>query len=467
MITVPRQRRISSTLLVIVFLASTCRELGAGSWSTAIAGSALLIFVLTEWRQMALIARLTTVAALAIFLTLLSQGHISLDLVESAFVRATFFAFFVTSLDILRAAAQTSPMIRHCGKLIVDQPPGRRYGVLTFGGHLFGILLNMGSLNLLGTMVRRTIDSDQTDVEDRIREIRLQRMTMALMRGFCAIPLWAPTSVSVVIVLNGLPSVTWFDVAPYAMGNALLFMLAGWLIDRLSFPRANMDAQSSPLRSVLLALLPLLLLNVVVLGTAFTISWISPLRLIGSLLICIPLFGFVWLVVQKARAGYDVALRLTTRRLVNRIAPAFSDLRSEIGILAGSAFLSVILLPQIDVPALSNFITGHGLGVGSVLTLSLLIICVLAPLGINPIITVLLAVDILATLPGLDLSPYLILFVCTMGWTIVTGFSPFSAALRLTSRCIQKPPLVVGSQWNRIFSLCMLSCACLFILVIT
>jgi len=286
------------------------------------------------------------------------------------------------------------------------------------------------------------------------------------MRGFCAIPLWAPTSVSVIIVLTGLPDVSWFDAAPYAMTTAFTFIMLGWLVDRMSFPRPAIKEAPGSLITVLLALLPLLLLNIIVLGTAFTISQITSLRLIAALLICIPVFGMGWIVLQYARAGGLRALQLTQRRLWNRIFPAFSDVRSEIGILASSAFLSVILLPQIDVAALSNFIALHDLGQSTVLILTFWTIVLLAPMGINPIITVLLAVDILATLPGQEISPYLILFVCTMGWTLVTGFSPFAAALRLVCRCINISPLRVGLVWNRVFSLCVFAGASLYLLII-
>ena len=460
-----RLRRTSSSLLVIIFLAAVCREIGAGSWSIVISGTGWLIFIGLEWRQMAGVAKATFMVAIAIFAVLASQGQISLDLIEKAFVRATFFSFFVTSLDILRSAAQTSPMIRHCGKLIIDQPPGRRYAVLTYGGHMFGILLNMGALNLLGTMVRRSIDSDQVDVEDRIREMRLQRMTMALMRGFCALPLWAPTSVAVVLVLTGLPDTTWFDVAPYAMTTAFIYISFGWFIDRLSFPRPRIIQKAGSLRGVLYSLLPLLALNVVVLGTAFLLSWLSPLRLIGALLICVPIFGIGWLIIQRSSAGLPLAFRMTGRRLAYKVVPGLSDLRTEICVLASSAFISIVLLPQIDVTALSDLIMQNGLGAGAVLVMTLWFISIAGPLGFNPIISVSLAVETLASLPGLHISPVLILMTCTLAWALVTGVSPFSAAERLTSRCIRKSPFVIGPRWNMVFTLSVLISASIFLLI--
>lgn len=48
---------------------------------------------------------------------------------------------------------------RRGGEAVVNQPPGRRYTVLTIGGALFGVLLNLGTISLLGTMIREGVDA--------------------------------------------------------------------------------------------------------------------------------------------------------------------------------------------------------------------------------------------------------------------------------------------------------------------
>jgi len=186
--------------------------------------------------------------------------------------------------------------------------------------------------------------------------------------------------------------------------------------------------------------------------------------LIGALLICVPVFGIGWLVVQRISAGLPLAFQMTGRRLAYKVIPGLSDMRSEICVLASSAFISIVLLPQIDVAALSDLIMQNGLGAGAVLVMTLWFICLSGPVGFNPIISVSLAVETLASLPGLHISPVLILMTCTLAWALVTGVSPFSAAERLTARCIRKSPFEIGPRWNMVFTLSVLISASIFLL---
>ena len=55
---------------------------------------------------------------------------------------AAFIASFFAALTTLKFSAASSPAMRKCGAFLSAQPPGRRYLALTFGGQLFGLLLN-------------------------------------------------------------------------------------------------------------------------------------------------------------------------------------------------------------------------------------------------------------------------------------------------------------------------------------
>ncbi len=453
----PRTRTaVSAGLLILIAIAAACLELDLAGRIIVIPAIALPLFFALEWSRLAWVARLLILIALAAALVFWQYGDLSAELVSAAVQRAAFFTFFVVSLDILRAAAQTSRLIQQSGKLIINQPPGRRYTVLTLGGHLFGILLNMGSINLLGTMIRRSVDTGQEGVEERIREIRLRRMTLAMFRGFATVPMWAPTSVAMAIVLVALEGLTWFDLAPIGFSLAMSFVAFGWILDRVSFPRPPQRQRPQNVLRMLFDLAPLLLINVLILGPTFAVAQVLSLRLIGAMLISVPFIGVGWMIFQNLRAGRSAAVRLTARRLRRHVLPGLVTLRSEVGILAASGFLAVVLLPQINVDALSRVISEYGLGGGWVLVLSLWTICLLAPTGINPIITVSLAIGILAELPGLNIPTYLIALTAIASWSIVTGFSPVAAANRLISRCVQKSPFEVGILWNGIYCLCLL-----------
>ena len=82
----------------------------------------------------------------------------------------------------------------------------------SWGAQLFGVMLNVGSLNGLGNMVRRGIQPGRTEEEQRIAGIRLNRMLTATLRGFCSALIWRPTSVTMLLVMYVSLFFTWVGV---------------------------------------------------------------------------------------------------------------------------------------------------------------------------------------------------------------------------------------------------------------
>jgi len=456
---------LSSSILLLACLITGANELQPLYWAAWVSGPALLVFFALEWKRLAGVARLLISGALLLLIIFSAQDGVSLEILSKSINRGAFLAVFVTVLNILKDSAQSSRLIRECGAVIVNQPPGRRYTMLTLGGHLFGVLLNLGTLSLLGTMIRRTIDTSQKNVEPRIREIRLQRMTLAILRGFAAVPLWAPTSITIVIVLSGMPELSWFDLLPFGLSGAVLFIATGWAVDRLSFPRAKRIEKRYTLKQIFLTLLPLFILVVILPGIAFGVAQFLSVRLTSAMLICIPIFGLCWIFIQYLRRGAIRAFFLTTRRMHRRLLPSFSELRSEIGIFYCSGFLSILLLSQIDIGALGNMIVANGLNEGWTLVLFSWVIIIASVAGINPIITMTLSMEILQQLPGMNIQLTMIALMVTMTWAIAVNLAPIGASIRLISYCIQKPPSEIAFHWNAVFSLVMLSLLSVFLLI--
>jgi len=446
---------VSSILLIIVCMAAAAHELGAETWPVYVSSPALALFFTLEWTRIAWVARGLIIVTIVSTIAFWSLEWVTPQNLMDAASRGAFLAFFLTSLNILRDAAQTSRLIQRCGKVIVNQSPGRRYTTLTIGSHFFSVLLNFGTINLLGTMVRRTIDTGQAGVDDQVKETRLERMSTALLRGFCSVPMWAPTSVATAVVLAGMPELAWIDLVPFGVTGAIIYMTVGWLIDRLSFPRRPTPPQSGDEQSVFLTFLPLLTLVFLIPGASYGVSQLLSVRLISALLICIPFFGLGWILTQYLRAGASHAVLLTGRRFRRRMLPSFVDIRSEIGIFVGSGFLGVILIPQIDTVALANAITANGLNEGVILVLSSWFIIVLAHLGLNPIVTVTIVAETLPRLVGLDFYLPMIGLAGTASWAIVVGISPISASTRILGRCIKKTPSEIGFKWNGRFTAVM------------
>lgn len=450
----PPRPEPSAFLLVLACLSSAAAQLGAPSALTAaIAGPALLLFFLREWRHLAQVARILVMISLLGAGVMLMSGKIGLDTLVRATDRAAFLAFFVTALSLLQGAAARSPMIRKCGVALVEQPPGRRYTVLTVGGALFGVLLNLGTLSLLGSIIKGGVDARSATTEPRVSEIRLQRMTLAMLRGFCSIPMWSPTTMTLAIVLSGLPSVRWIDILPVGLAATVVYLGLGWVTDRFTYPKpapAN-RTEGAPLT----ALVPLVGLVVLIPALAYSLAAALDLSMIAALLIAVPFIALGWIYIQMRGAGDPHPLRASGGWLLRDVIPGLPQMRSEVGIFAGSAFIGVLVPPLIDLPAVGAAVTQMGLSEGAVLVLSFWAIAIGSVIGINPIITVTIAVETLPSLPGLALSDLSIAHMVTMSWAIIVGLSAFSASVRIAARVIGRDAAAIGLRWNMRFSVLM------------
>ncbi len=444
--------KLSAILIVVASLIAAARETGAPHWLVLISGACVAFYLLIEWKQLNLVSRITFFVCVALITYLALSQKLSMAIIISAFGRVSFFALFLVSLDVLRDAASSSPLIMRSGQKVIDQPPGRRYAVLTTSTHFFSILLNMGAINLLGTMTKRSIDAGREKAGDRVTQIRLRRMTLAMFRGFCSNTLWAPTSVTVVVVLAAIPDYGWYDFFPIGIFLAVLYLTVGWVLDRVSYPQSSLTYSSEPFGQVLVALVPLLILIVTVLGLTIFISGIFGLRLIAALLFSVSVLGIVWIYFQYQNRNKEQALKLFVQRITTGLLPSFCGLRSEIGIMCGSVFAGDLVLSQIDIALVSEIFTSMGLGSKMLLLLMQWVVFAFSMVSLNPIVTVAISVEVLANLTGIEIDSWLLAMTGVATWAMVTGFSPFSGANRISSRVIGKTAEEVGMIWNGRFT---------------
>ncbi|EWH00813.1 hypothetical protein [Halomonas sp. BC04] len=223
-----RQR---SSLLALVTLA-TLGHLITGSLALQGVGIlALVIYLVSLQGQLSRMA-LGLLAVAALF-TLLALWHVEspgMLLFESA-GRFAFFATFLVALSLLRLPAYRSRLVRRCGVAMLLQPPGRRYPILSAGSALFGIILNIGVLNLFAGMIEKSNTLEAAQGRAWVQNARQRRMMLALLRGFSLAPLISPMGIGVAVVLSNLPELRWLDLAPFVLGAALvIFLVAGaWI----------------------------------------------------------------------------------------------------------------------------------------------------------------------------------------------------------------------------------------------
>lgn len=448
--------------------------------ATASASALLLIFVQTQWLVLA--ASLALVAYLALgwrhftigtwVPVLLSFGALAVALLQGvsgavllrALDRSLFLAALITLLGTLRAAASIAPEVAQAGAYLTGQPPSRRYLSLTFGGHLFGVLINFGGLAILLDLAARSMRGEATmRLPPELREVKLRRMTLAIIRGFGLISLWSPFGFATNVVLITLPSLAYLDFGPIGFAASFVFVGIGWTFDRIGNRRLRQlpSARAAPPPGAWrgAAILPL---HVAILGLGiFTLHEISPLDFQEALILLVPTYSVLWAAWSWRRSGAGP---------LGGIAAAAGDawrrlpfMAGEVGVFAAAGFLSVILLAIVPVEGLRAGIADLGLGPVA-LTLGLAMsIMGFAFVGVNPIVTssVLGAIASQLAVPGM--SDLAIALAIIGGWTGVIGLSPFITTILFCAAIIERPAMRIGPIWNGPYSLTIFAlwCACL------
>jgi len=171
-----------------------------------VGGMAILLFLLLEFRNQRRYAQVLFIALFAIGMVGVALASDKAALFLAGWRRGAAYAAFFLALTTLRDAAETSPLVRRCGQHLVAQPPGRRYAALTAGGHVFGITLSYGAIELLAAMVMRANTLESAGGSADIQGIRTRRMLLAIYRGFCVMNCWSPINIMTAVVSSSRPA---------------------------------------------------------------------------------------------------------------------------------------------------------------------------------------------------------------------------------------------------------------------
>ena len=136
---------------VLVILGALTGEVALKILAGALGGVyVLVVFPKVRWSRRAFV-----IVAIGLSAWALLGRDDGVALVESALVSAGFILAFFVALSTLRTAAGSSAAIRQCGLYLATRTPAKRYLALAAGGHLFSLVLNYGSISLLGTIVEQ------------------------------------------------------------------------------------------------------------------------------------------------------------------------------------------------------------------------------------------------------------------------------------------------------------------------
>ena len=439
----PARLRVSCLLLVTL---ATLIHLVGGSVAWQAAGIvALLLYLVTLKGQLTRMAKGLLCAAGVLTLLALWRSPTPGQLLFEASGRFAFFATFVVALSMLRLPAYRSRLVRRCGQSMLLQPPSRRYPILSLGSALFGIILNIGVLNLFAAMIEKSNTLSAAQGRAWVREARQRRMMLALLRGFSLAPLISPMGIGVAVVLSSLPQVTWPQLAPYILGAAALIFMAGWAVDYFPGPPppANKTYVTPSLRP--LAQFSVLLIGIVAL--VFSIAWLLELRLPIAALLGAPTGALLWLAWQRRRLGYGglpAAITAVHRQLPWLLSPS----ANEIVVLGAAGYLGHVCVGLVDTQQLAPLLAVlDPLGTLNAV-LAMLMVVGLAQIGVNPIVTVTLLVGLLPTMGIEGLTPELIGASLMVGWALALMSSPMTASMLILSRFTGVPATRIGYRWN-------------------
>src|SRR5271166_4643539 len=344
---------MSAWCYVLAWAATLAAELLHLPYAGQLAGLAILLFLLAEFRNQRRYAQVLFLALLAIGLLGVAAAPRPIELFLDAWRRGASYAAFFLALTTLRDAAETSPLVRRCGRHLVAQPPGRRYAALTAGGHVFGIILSYGAIELLAAMVARANDLD-TATAAPARALRARRMLMAIYRGFCAMNCWSPLNIMTAVVSTAVPSAPMSRLLPIAFLAAVGMAALGWLEDRLSaarratrapLSRAPSDATpgapsaANDPWSIHLGIIALVGL---VMFLAEGVSHGAGISLVTAVTLVVSSVAVAWLLVQLRRQNPRLILPILSRRL-DRFRRRIPGFRAEATVLAASGFMAFAL----------------------------------------------------------------------------------------------------------------------------
>lgn len=450
-------------ICMMATIAAILTDVAAALW---IARVALPIYLAAQWRTLARMPRGILLAALVLAAVIVFRRQSPLPLLLDALDRFCFFATFVAALGLLRMPAERSSIVRDAGRVLIRQRPTRRYPTLALGATLFGMIINIGTLNLFGAMINRSNSLKAAGGHAAVQQARERRMMLALMRGFSLLPLVSPLGIAMAVILSSMPSLRWTTIAPVALPTAGLVFLLGWLLDWTQRPRQLAalvpEIEPAPLKP----LGHFLLLAGAITLSVFAISLIGGLRLPVAVLLTCSAGAIVWLALQRRRLGGGMGLGRAITLLRRHLRSVFGAPRNELAVMGGSAFIGILIVPLVDKQLLSQALAASGLhGTGAAIAAMLAVIA-LAQIGLSSIVSVTLLASVLPNIDSIGLAPAPLAVALMSGWTLSMLSSPFTAAMQILAQVIGRSPYTVGWRWNGLLFALAVPVLCLWLFVL-
>lgn len=409
-------------------------------------GEVTLAAVLLMWLflglQAARISRMQILVAVVLSLigmALAWYGGRPLEALRDGSEGALIFLVLFGAVTFVEYPALRSPAMHHAREVILQQPPGRRYLVVTSAAHFLGAVVNFAALTLLATFLKQASD----------RDVR-RRMGAAMCRGFAAGAAWSPFFVSMAVILSLMPQLRWIDIALPGFPLAAVILSYGWLFDRTT----RTPAKRPPLRPAgKVAIRPtafgwLALLAVILVSLVLTMSEVGAMPIPLAIFLVVPGFAFAWLLVLRARR---VAGDGSIAGFAGHVREGLPNLRGEVLLFLAANILGQGIASAVDPGTLEGLMQAAGLtGAGAIFALLLgMLVC--AAMAIHPLVLIVVLAHILdPSLLGVADQSLALIMVCF--WGLGAVLSPVSGLTLFMAQALGEPLWRVAWVRNGVYS---------------
>jgi hypothetical protein len=291
---------------------------------------------------------------------------------------------------------------------------------------------------------------------------------LAVLRGFCSIPLWAPTSITITLLVTTIPNLQWIDIIPYGLYLTLALLLFGIWLDHVQAPKhlRHLVPKISNNFSDLKVSYPIIMVVITLALISGLLILTTPLRPISAVLVSAPIVSIVWIYSQYRRSFNKLsAVKLTVKRFGTDIFFRLPLQRSEIVFFAGSVLIGRLLLAVLDLDWFAQQLAHLNISAAQILIASSWLIYIAALLFVSPMISVTLMAGALSQLPNVEHMPVTIALVMMMTWAVVAGSSPSTTSVRISARITEISPFQMGVKWNGLYSIIVLLALDIFLII--
>lgn len=358
--------------------------------------------------------------ALAAAAVLLAWHYGQWSAVPDGIAKAAVFPAFLSTIVLLRAAADQRPEIEAARRMFGELDPTTRDSGVVIGTHLIGAVLQVGVFAILAPILGR----------DASPEERREVFTVAI-RGMATVPFWSPFVVGMAVASHYLPTVPLWQIMPLG----LLLTILSIAISILFFDRnPGVGGLIRALQSLVPVAFPIFVAALVVVGTTAA----TGLSTLQALILALPIPCL--LAVMKLPAGsVSRALRQTASG-IGRIGP-------ETTILACATTLGAVFEASLPHMGLLDWLQGLALPAAAVIFTVILTMNIAGLLGVHAIVTGTFLLVIFTSVPT-GLSDLILMQSLLVGWGLCSGISIGSLSIATGAAMFQISPTDLITRAN-------------------